>query len=331
MSQGCKVYSTVLTVNDEITLVYQFAFTRSTAVRRMNNHWHRRLRNVTKPDFLLSRPEIVRLYRECVQDTVSNATVHGSGDVSSLDLMSCMALFIERYEEHDEKRTREFLKEVMLVFAAALAFLMQAGFAMLCAGSVRKKNVQNTMLKNLLDTCGASVAYFLIGYSFSYGGTETASSQRSFIGFGNFCLQGVSDYSFWLFQYTFSATTATIVAGTLVERCQMVAYLAYSIVLTGFVYPIVVHAIWSSNGYLSASSTKPLFGVGVIDFAGSGVVHVTGGVTALFATTILGPRRGRFHDESGRRLEQPRDFEGQSSALRVRFSVLVCLYDFCPC
>ena len=96
------------------------------------------------------------------------------------------------------------------------------------------------------------------------------------------------------------------------------AYLCYSVMLTGWVYPIVAHAVWNANGFLSAHSVDPLFGVGMIDFAGSGVVHVTGGITALFATMILGPRRGRFHDDSGRKLDRPKEIQGHSVALQVR-------------
>jgi ammonium transporter, Amt family len=97
----------------------------------------------------------------------------------------------------------------------------------------------------------------------------------------------------------------------------MLAYLWYSIILSGWVYPIIVHAIWSNRGFLSSRVVDPLLGVGVIDFAGSGVVHLTGGTTAFFAAIIIGPRRGRFHDEIGRRLEQPVDFPGSSFSLQV--------------
>jgi len=222
---------------------------------------------------------------------------------------------------------REFSRSALLVYAAGLVFFMQAGFAMVCAGAVRKKNVQNTMLKNLLDACGAAVAFFTVGYAFAFGGMNPDSPNKSFVGSTNFFLMGVDDMAFWLFQYAFSAAAATIVAGTLAERCQMVAYLCYSVLLTGWVYPIIVHSVWNPNGFLSAYSVDPLWGTGVIDFAGSGVVHVTGGVTALVATLILGPRRGRFHDETGRRLEKPREFPGHSIALQVRFVNQNCVMD----
>lgn len=209
---------------------------------------------------------------------------------------------------------QEFSRTIYLIFSSALVFYMQAGFAMLCAGSVRKKNVQNTMLKNLLDACGASIAFFTVGYAFAFG---DGSNPNGFIGTTNFFITDVEDYSFWLFQYAFSAASATIVAGTLAERCQMAAYLCYSLVLAGFVYPVVVHAIWSNYGFLSSFKESPLFGVGVVDFAGGGVVHTTGGTTALFATMILGPRRGRFHDEQGRKLDKPKEFPGHSVALQM--------------
>ena len=127
----------------------------------------------------------------------------------------------------------------------------------------------------------------------------------------------VDDLAFWLFQYAFSAASVTIIAGTLAERCQMAAYLCYSLMMVGWVYPIIVHAIWNPQGFLSAYSVDPLWGVGMVDFAGSGVVHVTGGTTALFATIILGPRRGRFHDETGRRLDKPKEFPGSSISLQM--------------
>ena len=189
---------------------------------------------------------------------------------------------------------------------------------MLCAGAVRKKNVRNTMLKNLLDACGAALAFFTVGYAFAFGGMDKGSPNKTFIGTSNFFLMDVDDLSFWLFQYAFSAASATIVAGTLAERCQMSAYMCYSLLLGGFVYPVIAHSIWSPQGFLSHLSVEPLWGVGMIDFAGGGVVHMTGGTTALFATSILGPRRGRFHDSTGRKLDKPIEMPGHSVALQVR-------------
>jgi len=221
-----------------------------------------------------------------------------------------------------DKEDEDYTSRIFLVYSAALVFFMQAGFAMICAGSVRKKNVGNSMLKNLLDACGAAIGYFCFGYAFAFG---DGSEPNGFIGTTNFFLMDVDDYAFWMFEYAFSAASATIVAGTLAERCQMTAYLCYSLVLAGFVYPVVSHAIWSPHGFLTSSSEaeKKLFGSGVVDFAGGGVVHLVGGSTALFATMILGPRRGRFHDDEGRKLDKPVAFPGHSIALQMLGSFIL--------
>ncbi|KAL7534755.1 hypothetical protein ACHAXR_006061, partial [Thalassiosira sp. AJA248-18] len=204
-----------------------------------------------------------------------------------------------------------------LIYASSLVFFMQAGFAMLCAGCVQLKNVQNSMLKNLLDACGAALGFYSIGYAFAYGGMDFNDPKKTFIGTENFFLMGVDDLMFWLFQFAFAASSATIVAGTLAERCQMAAYLCYSLTLTGFVYPVVVHSVWSPQGFLTANGVNPLWGVGMMDFAGSSVVHLTGGATALIATYMLGPRRGRFLDHRGDPLDTPKEFPGHSVALQV--------------
>lgn len=201
-----------------------------------------------------------------------------------------------------------------LLFAGALVFLMQAGFAMLCAGSVRQKNVKNIMLKNLLDACGGAIGFYTLGYGFAYGTGST------FIGSSNFAITEMSsgaDYIGFFFQFAFAATAATIVAGTVAERCKMSAYLCYSLFLTAFVYPVVVRSIWSSDGFLTAFRADAFRGIGVIDFAGSGVVHMTGGATALVAAIVLGPRNGRFYDLDGNVLETPVSFPAHSTALQI--------------
>ena len=234
----------------------------------------------------------------------------------------------------------------------ALVFFMQAGFAMLCAGSVRRKNAQNTMLKNLLDACGAAIAFFTVGYAFAFGGESNPNVDKTvttFLGTENFFGKGEVDLAFFFFQYTFSAASVTIVAGTLAERCQMAAYLCYSFFLTGFVYPVVAHAAWSPRGFLSPDNVNPILDMGMVDFSGSGVVHLTGGTTALFATYILGSRRGRFYDTAtGRPLETPKPFPGHSVSLQMLGSfilwfgckcsesfVLLCLvpivFEYCKC
>jgi len=173
------------------------------------------------------------------------------------------------------------------------------------------------MLKNILDACGGALGFWSIGFAIAYGdngkfiGTTT---ERFFL--NNYTSSG-GDYIDFFFQFAFAATAATIVAGTIAERCKMVAYLLYSIFLTAFVYPVVVHSIWNENGFLSVDNADPVGGTGMLDFAGSGVVHMTGGCTALVAAIILGPRLGRFYDTEGNKLDEPKDFPPHSVALQV--------------
>ena len=87
-------------------------------------------------------------------------------------------------------------------------------------------------------------------------------------------------------------------------------------------YPVIVHSIWSKNGFLSRSAEDPLWGIGMVDYAGSGVVHTTGGLTALIASIILGPRKGRFYDDRGEKLETPTAFPGHSKSLQVSIPIL---------
>mmetsp|Transcript_8705 Transcript_8705/g.21842 ORF Transcript_8705/g.21842 Transcript_8705/m.21842 type:complete len:542 (+) Transcript_8705:54-1679(+) len=248
-----------------------------------------------------------------MSDTVFGSCQASSspGGNNSTEVLECVSNF---FQEQSEAKSSD-LNDFLLILAGAMIFFMQAGFAMLCAGSVRLKNVQNTMLKNLLDACGAAIAFYLVGYAFAFGG-QSSTTATTFIGIKDFASVGESA-SFWFFQYTFSATSVTIVAGTLAERCQMAAYLCYSVFLAGFVYPVVAHSVWSNNGFLSTANIEPLLNIGAVDFAGSGVVHLTGGTTALYATMVLGPRRGRFFDAQGEPLDTPKPFPGHSVALQV--------------
>jgi ammonium transporter, Amt family len=214
----------------------------------------------------------------------------------------------------------------------ALVYFMQTGFAMLTAGSIRAKNCKNVLLWNLLDSCGAGVAYWATGYAFSYGG-DGGGGAKTFVGNTDFFLrnEGIK-FEFWFFQFAFASALSSIVAGAIAERCKMTAYLFYSFFLVGFVYPVVAHAFWSTNGFLSLTAEDPLFGSGAIDLAGSGPVHMCGGVTALVAAVILGPRLGRFHDQDGNLLATPYTFPPHSVALQFlgTFSLWFGWYGFNP-
>jgi Amt family ammonium transporter len=185
-----------------------------------------------------------------------------------------------------------------VVYCGVLVFLMQAGFAMLCAGSIRAKNAQNILLKNLMDACVGALWFWATGYGFAYGARTDSQAGNWFIGNDLFLLsngfEGKDAFHSWFFQFAFAATAATIVSGAVAERCSMAAYAGYSAFLTGFVYPVVVHWVWSSDGFLSAFIHDPWLNVGVVDFAGCGVVHMVGGAAAGVGAAVLGPRIGRF-------------------------------------
>ncbi|KAL2941255.1 Ammonium transporter 1 member 2 [Bienertia sinuspersici] len=194
---------------------------------------------------------------------------------------------------------------------------MQLGFAMLCAGSVRAKNTMNIMLTNVLDAAAGSLSYYLFGFALAFGAPSNGFVGRHFFGLKDVPSSsdsGTFDYSFFLYQWAFAIAAAGITSGSIAERTQFVAYLIYSTFLTGFVYPIVAHWIWSVDGWASPTrSGDLLFGSGVIDFAGSSVVHMVGGVAGLWGAFIEGPRIGRF------------DRTGRSVALRGHSASLVVL------
>ncbi|MGE3962367.1 MAG: ammonium transporter [Dehalococcoidia bacterium] len=187
------------------------------------------------------------------------------------------------------------LDTAWLLIAATLVLFMQAGFAMVEAGFVRTKNVTNILMKNVLDAGLGTLVFFAVGWAFAYG-TDAEGSAPAFIGMGHFFLQDFSDYAGWFFQFAFAATAATIVSGAMAERTKFSAYLVYTVLITGVVYPVVVHWIWDGNGWISAFAADPLNGTGMVDFAGSTVVHSVGGWAALCGAIIVGARKGRFTD-----------------------------------
>jgi len=218
-----------------------------------------------------------------------------------------------------------------LIYAGALVFFMQVGFAMLLAGSIRSKNVKNVLLWNLLDSAGGAVGFWSLGYAFAYGGDDD-SKGWTFIGNRGFFLSDDVDLEFWFFQFAFACALSSIVAGTIAERSKMEAYLCYSMFLCGFVYPVCAHAFWSVNGFLSPFATEPLWGSGAIDLAGSAPVHMCGGVAALVMAIFLGPRQGRFYDDNGAPLEEPKPMGPHSVTLQFlgTFGLWFGWYGFNP-
>jgi len=192
--------------------------------------------------------------------------------------------------------------------AGALVFFMQAGFAMLEAGIVHPKNMTNILFKNICDASIAAICFWLLGYGFAYG-----DSEGGFIGKTNFALQDINNenggWHSWFFQWAFTGACATIVAGSVAERTTISAYFVYSVVLSSFIYPVVVHWGWGT-GWLSAwgAVNGPIFtgtseSNGFVDFAGSGIVHMVGGFSGLMGAIVVGPRLGRFDPDTGKAVE----------------------------
>ncbi len=183
---------------------------------------------------------------------------------------------------------QQALDMIWLLLAAALVFFMQAGFAMVEIGLTRAKNAGNIIMKNLMDFSVGAVVFWAVGWAFMYG-----SSVGGFIGNSQYFIAGADNILFrdWMFQVVFAATAATIVSGAMAERTRFVAYLLYSIVISGIIYPVSGHWIWG-GGWLSE--------LGFHDFAGSTVVHSVGGWAALVGAITLGPRIGKFVTQNGR-------------------------------
>jgi Amt family ammonium transporter len=177
---------------------------------------------------------------------------------------------------------------VWMLIAAFLVFFMQAGFAMVETGFTRAKNASNIIMKNLVDFSLGSIAYWAFGFALMFG-----ADRGGFVGWSGFFLaggdpstsEGLWELAFWMFQVVFAATAATIVSGAMAERTRFVAYICYSVVITALIYPIVGHWIWG-GGWLGTR--------GMIDFAGSTVVHSVGGWAGLAGAILLGPRAGKY-------------------------------------
>ncbi|MEM1366836.1 MAG: ammonium transporter [Cyanobacteria bacterium P01_H01_bin.15] len=185
------------------------------------------------------------------------------------------------------------LSAIWIVVASVLVIFMNAGFGMLEAGFCRQKNAVNILSKNLIVFALATLAYWSIGYSIMFAGSNP------FIGGGGWFLTGANEtYGldpfpiglpnevFFLFQVAFAATAATIVSGAVAERIKFIDFVVFSLLLTGISYPITGHWVWSGSGWLG--------GAGFHDFAGSTVVHSVGGWAALVGAAILGPREGKY-------------------------------------
>ena len=179
---------------------------------------------------------------------------------------------------------------IWTLLGAALVYFMQAGFAMCEAGLTRAKNTGNILMKNMMDFCIGTPAFWLVGFGLMFGGSGAFIGKLDPLIRGSYQFGSLPTWCFVIFQTVFCATSATIVSGSMAERTNFKAYCLYSAMISLIVYPISGHWIWG-GGWLSQ--------LGFHDFAGSTAVHMVGGVTACIGAKILGPRIGKY-DRDGK-------------------------------
>lgn len=177
---------------------------------------------------------------------------------------------------------------VWYLLGAVLVFFMQCGFAMVETGFTRAKNAGNIIMKNLMDFCIGTVVFFVLGYGIMnsenyFFGLIGRPEYQMFTDFANF------DWSNFFFQLVFCATAATIVSGAMAERTKFSTYCIYSAVISAIVYPIEAGWVWNSAGWLAK--------LGYVDFAGSSVIHMVGGIASVIGAAMLGPRIGKYTKE----------------------------------
>ena len=190
---------------------------------------------------------------------------------------------------------------VWFLIGAALVFWMQAGFAMVETGFTRAKNSGNIIMKNLMDFCIGTVMFIIIGFSLLLG--EDVLGLIGTPGFDIFTAYADFDWSSFVFNLVFCATTATIVSGAMAERTKFLSYCIYSGVISALIYPIEAHWIWG-GGWLAQ--------LGFHDFAGSCAIHMVGGISALIGAKILGPRIGKFEKDAQGKVVKVNAFPGHN-------------------
>jgi len=198
-----------------------------------------------------------------------------------------------------------------LLTNAEFVFLMQIGFMLLEVGSVRAQHAKAICVKNAVDFLVATVFWLILGYPLAFG---KVGELKKFGGTDNHFGDGMDlpngEWAEWFFQWSFASATCTIVSGSGAERCSFQGYLISTMCLAAFVYPCVVHWGWSGDAWLASgetweSSTGAADGLKFFDFAGSGIVHLTGGCVAFCLAAIVGPRDGRFSSDGKVNLLQP--------------------------
>ncbi|MDE7311208.1 MAG: ammonium transporter [Eubacterium sp.] len=205
------------------------------------------------------------------------------------------------------------------LLGAAMVFFMQAGFSLCEAGLTRAKNTGNILMKNLMDFCIGTPAFWLVGFGLMFGGTGAFVGRFDPFILGDYDFGSIPKWCYVIFQTVFCATAATIVSGSMAERTKFSSYCVYSALISLLVYPISGHWIWG-GGWLSE--------LGFHDFAGSCAVHMVGGVAACIGAATLGPRIGKYSKDG-----TPRAIPGHNLtavALGV-FILWFCWFGFNGC
>ena len=191
---------------------------------------------------------------------------------------------------------------VWFLIGAALVFWMQAGFAMCETGFSRAKNAGNILMKNLMDFCIGTVMFIFLGFGLflgedALGGLVGLPNLQIFTDYAGF------DWSNFVFNLVFCATTATIVSGAMAERTRFISYCVYSAVISAVIYPIEAHWTWG-GGWLAQ--------MGFHDFAGSNCIHMVGGICALIGAAMLGPRIGKYEKDENGKITKVNAFPGHN-------------------
>ncbi len=207
------------------------------------------------------------------------------------------------------------LDNIWVLVAGILVFFMQAGFALVEAGLTRAKNVVNILAKNTSDMVIGGLAFFCVGYAFAFGGGNKVLGTDGFFlsGLDKFSIGGsgvlnLSTSTFFFFQVVFAGTAVTICSGAMAERTRFISYLLFSAFMCSIIYPVIVHWTWGGGLIAKINIGDAVYS----DFAGSGVVHLTGATAACVGAAMLGPRIGRYTADG-----KPRAIPGHSIPLAI--------------
>ncbi|MEQ8716499.1 MAG: ammonium transporter [Acidimicrobiales bacterium] len=230
---------------------------------------------------------------------------------ATASIVTMFLLTVPAAAQEDGTDLQPIIDNMWVFIAGIMVFLMQAGFGLVEAGMTRAKNVANIMAKNLADMSIGVIAFWAVGFGFAYG-----ADSGNIIGTDGFFLSGapigidggLSIWTDFFFQVVFAATAVTIASGAMAERTKFSGYLIFSALMTAFIYPVVVHWFWGGGLIAKMEVGDAVFS----DFAGSTIVHSTGGWAALMGAYFLGPRIGKY-DENG----NPRAIPGHNMAYTI--------------